>query len=175
MGIKLKHPRKITRCIIAYIIGTMLTGIIYAITPDQIITYAFYLKNKDALVFNFINDKDSHILIEKKEFKSGPATLSNTIMHKSSKALISVGIGIVVNAIVIIGIFAVPCITPPPSQTSNQTSTSPTPAFGSLTECSQIRTAGFIILGLADAFAVALVASELAKHSRDWQNTEFQR
>ena len=94
-------------------------------------------------------------------------------MRKLTKALIALGIGIVVNAIVIIGVFSVPCTTPVPSQNSNQNSTTPTPAFASLTDCPQIRTAGFIVLGLADAFALALAVSELAKHSRDWQNTEI--
>jgi hypothetical protein len=90
-------------------------------------------------------------------------------MRKSSKALVALGIGIAVNALVITGIFVVPCTTStssaPPKTGTNQPSTS-APAFGSLSDCSQARTAGFLIVGLADTFAAVMVASELAKHSR---------
>lgn len=68
------------------------------------------------------------------------------------------------NALVVMGIFAVPCISAPPQTNTDQKSSTPSPAFGSLTDCSQARTGGFIILGLADTFAAIMVASELAKH-----------
>jgi hypothetical protein len=87
-------------------------------------------------------------------------------MRKSSKALIALAIGIAVNALVIMGIFAAPCTTVSPQTTAtNQTSSAPLPAFGSLSDCTQARTAGFIIVGLADAFGVVMVTSELAKRS----------
>lgn len=87
-------------------------------------------------------------------------------MRKSSKALIALGIGIAVNALVAMGIFSVPCTTAQPQTTdNNKTSSAPPPAFGSLTDCTQVRTAGFIIVGLADVFGVVMVASELAKRS----------
>lgn len=84
-------------------------------------------------------------------------------MRKLSKALIALAIGIVVNALVITGIFEVPCIPAPPQ--TNTTATA-APAFGSLSDCSQARTPGFIIVGLADTFAAVMVISELAKHGR---------
>jgi hypothetical protein len=87
-------------------------------------------------------------------------------MRKSSKALIALAIGIGVNALVIMGIFAVPCTTVLPQTTdTNQKPSAPPPAFGSLNDCTQARTAGFIIVGLADAFGVVMVASELAKRN----------
>jgi hypothetical protein len=88
-------------------------------------------------------------------------------MRKSSKALIALGIGIAVNALVVMGIFAVPCTTASPQTTTdtNQKPSAPPPAFGSLSNCTQAWTAGFIIVGLADVFGVVMVASELAKRS----------
>jgi len=87
-------------------------------------------------------------------------------MRKSSKALIALGIGIAVNALVAIGIFAVPCTTAQPQTAdTNQKPSAPPPAFGSLNDCTQARTAGFIIVGLADVFGVVMVASDLAKRS----------
>ena len=86
-------------------------------------------------------------------------------MRKSSKALIALAIGIVVNALVIMGIFEVPCIPAPPQTNTTPPGTS-APAFGSLSDCSQARTVGFIIVGLADTFAAIMVTSELAKHGR---------
>jgi len=85
-------------------------------------------------------------------------------MRKSSKALIALVIGIAVNAVVVMGIFAVPCTPATPQTGTNQKPSTPAPAFGSLNDCSQARTAGFIIVGLADVFGVVMVSSELAKH-----------
>jgi len=84
-------------------------------------------------------------------------------MRKLLTALIALAIGIAVNALVVMGIFAAPCTTAPPQSDTNQKPSS-APAFGSPTDCSQARTAGFIILGLADVFGLVMVASELAKH-----------
>jgi hypothetical protein len=85
-------------------------------------------------------------------------------MRRLTKALIAIGIGVLVNALVLMGIFAVPCASAPYQTNSDQKSSIPAPAFGSLSDCSQARTGGFIILGLADAFAAIMVASELSKH-----------
>ena len=87
-------------------------------------------------------------------------------MRKSSKALIALAIGIVVNALVIMGIFEVPCTTSAPQQTNSTQPGTSTPAFSSISDCPQARTAGFIIVGLADTFAAVMVTSELAKHGR---------
>lgn len=88
-------------------------------------------------------------------------------MRQSSKALIALGIGNVANVLVILGIYSAPCTPTPATQTtSNQTSISRKPAFESLTDCTQARTAGFVILGAGDTFSVVMVATELRKHGR---------
>ena len=81
-------------------------------------------------------------------------------MRRSAIALIVLAIGIVVNFLVVMGIYAVPCTTPVPNPEEEE---QVQPAFGTLATCSDAHTAGFIILGLADAFAIYLVVSELAK------------
>lgn len=83
-------------------------------------------------------------------------------MRRSAIALIVLAIGIVVNFLVVMGIYAVPCTTPVPNPEEEEEEQLQ-PAFGTLATCSDAHTAGFIILGLADAFAIYLVASELAK------------
>ncbi|GEM_PF-6410061 len=85
-------------------------------------------------------------------------------MRKLSKALIALGIGIAVNALVVMGILAVPCTPALPQASTNQKPGTLIPAFSLLSDCSQARTAGYIIVGLADVFGVVMVASELSKH-----------
>jgi hypothetical protein len=82
-------------------------------------------------------------------------------LRRSAIALIVLAIGIVVNFLVVMGIYAVPCTTPVPNPEEEEEQVQP--AFGTLATCSDAHTAGFIILGLADAFAIYLVVSELAK------------
>ena len=83
-------------------------------------------------------------------------------MRRSAIALIVLAIGVVTNFLVIMGIYAVPCTVPaPPGPEEEEPQAQP--AFGTLATCSDAHTAGFIILGLADAFAVYMVVSELGK------------
>jgi len=65
-------------------------------------------------------------------------------------------------------ILEVPCTTSTsdPQQTNRTQPGTSAPAFGSLSDCSQARTAGLLIVGIADVFAAVMVTSELAKHGR---------
>jgi cytochrome b subunit of formate dehydrogenase len=77
----------------------------------------------------------------------------------AAKALIVLAMGIIVNFLVVTGIFMIPCILTPVDTEEEE---APQPAFGNLTTCDEVRSLGFIIL--VDVFAAVLIASELAKH-----------
>ena len=90
-------------------------------------------------------------------------------MRRASIALIVIAIGIVLNTLIVMGILAAPCTTPAPpaaEEGAEGQEAAQQPAFGDLTTCDSIRSSGFIILGLADAFAAALVGAELAKRRK---------
>jgi hypothetical protein len=84
-------------------------------------------------------------------------------LRRSHIALIALASGIVVNFLVVLGIFAAQC---DPSPIVVKKDENPPPAFGSMSHCDQARPVGFVILGLADAFFAALMASELSKRGR---------
>ena len=75
-------------------------------------------------------------------------------------ALIVLAIGIVVNILMVNAIFTITCTDAPVNAEDGE---APRPAFTDVAACDQVRPAGFILLGLADVFAAALIVSELAK------------
>ncbi len=89
------------------------------------------------------------------------------MLRKAAIALIVLVAGIIVNILVVTAIFMIPCVPATvdmkEEEEKEEEEEGPQPAFGNLTTCNEVRSPGFIILGVADVFAAVLIVSELAK------------